>query len=299
MSSTKAEPQPSAPVDRPGDRPAATLPLPNGLAYAVAVLAFIVASIQPFAVLNKGLSLDEAVDGFFLQNGVPFAILGALILWRRPGHAIGWLLVLTGGLDAFTHIGDEYELFELSELSGFPSVATVEAIIGWFWVPVVALIAMALPQLFPDGRLLSRRWRPVAWLGAAATGFLSVLFIIDPVGEGLEGQFALAFPLFGLAMLISLIPLVVRFRRSRGVERQQLKWVFYGLAVSVPLIVLGTAGTFIWGASAAWSLPALLILPAAITIAVLKYRLFDIDVVISRTLLVAGLAAFITAAYVG
>ncbi|MDQ3577734.1 MAG: hypothetical protein M3443_09090 [Actinomycetota bacterium] len=278
-------------------RSPATLPLPNALAYAIAVLALIVAVIQPFAVLAKGLTLAEAVDGFFLQNGVAFALLGALILRRRPGHVIGWLLIFAGGLDALTHVGDEYELFELNEAPGFPSVAGVEAVIGWFWVPTVAMIGMALPQLFPDGRLLSRRWRPLAWLGAAATALLSTLFILDPAGLELS-LFDFAFPLFGLSMLASLVPLVLRYRRSTGVERQQLKWVFYGLAVCVPLIVVGTAGTF-WGASAAWSLPALLILPVTITVAVLRYRLFDIDVVISRTLLVAGLAAFITAAYVG
>jgi len=109
---------------------------------------------------------------------------------------------------------------------------------------------------------------------------------------------SLVFPAYGLAMLLSLVPLFTRFRRTSGVERQQLKWVFYGLAVSVPLLMLGTAGVT-WGANAAWSLPALVILPASITVAVLRYRLFDVDVVISRTLLVAGLAGFITVAYVG
>ncbi len=279
------------------ERPEATVPLPNGLAYAVAAVALVVAVIQPFAVLAKGLILTEAVDDFFLQNAFAFAVLGSLILSRRPGHVIGWLLVAVGGTDAFTHIGDEYELFELGSQPGFPAVTAVEAVIGWFWVPTVALIGIALPQLFPNGRLLSRRWQPLAWFGAAATALLSALFIVDPSGVGLEALFGFAFPLFGLAMLTSLVPLVLRYRRSRGVERQQLKWVFYGLAISVPLIVMGTAGAY-WGASAAWSLPALVILPVMITVAVLRYRLFDIDVVISRTLLVAGLAGFVTVAYV-
>ena len=282
----------------PTERPPATLRLPNGLAYAVAAVSFIVAVIQPFAVIDSGLSLDEAVDGFFLQNAVAFALLGALIVWRRPGHVIGWLLVAVGGLDMFTHVGNEYELFELGDQPGFPAVADVEAVVGWLWVPTVAAIGMALPQLFPDGRLLSPRWRPLAWFSVAATALLSGLFIVDTSGTGLDAAFSVTFPLFGLAMLASLVPLVVRFRRSRGAERQQFKWVFFGLAVSVPLLVLGTAGTAIWEASAAWSLPALILLPAAITVAVLRYRLFDVDVVISRTLLVAGLAGFITVAYV-
>ena len=166
------------------DRPAATVPLPNALAYGVALMAFVVAAIQPFAVLDKGLSFTEASNGYFLHNAVPFAVLGALILWRRPGHAIGWVLVLIGGLDAFTHIGDEYELFEFGELAGYPSVLSVEQVVGWLWVPVVALVGMALPQLFPDGRLLSRRWRPLAGFCAVATAVLSVLFIMDPTETG-------------------------------------------------------------------------------------------------------------------
>ena len=279
-----------------GERPAATLPLPNALAYTIAAVAFVVAVIQPFAVVSQGLSMGEAVEGFLLQNGVFFALLGALILQRRPGHVIGWLLVVVGGLDAMTHLSDEYQLFQLGDRPGFPETQGIERLIGWVWVPTVAGIGMALPQLFPDGRLLSPRWRWLAVLGASVTVLLSTLFLIDPNGTGL-GAFAVVFPLFGLAMLASLVPLLLRYRRSRGIERQQLKWAFYGLVISTPLIALGTAGAF-WGASAAWSLPALVILPAAITVAVLRYRLYDVDVVISRTLLVAGLVGFITVAYV-
>ena len=87
-----------------------------------------------------------------------------------------------------------------------------------------------------------RRWRPVAWFGAVATAFLSVAFMIDP--DGCEPLGRWAFVVFILAGVASVVPLVVRFRRSRGTERQQLKWVFYGLALSVPMMVLGAAGFF-------------------------------------------------------
>ena len=164
------------------------------------------------------------------------------------------------------------------------------------WVPTVAGIIIWLPQLVPDGRLLSRRWRPLAWFGAVATVFLSVVFLIDP--DGYPPLVGVAFLVFALAGLASVVPLVLRYRRSTGAERQQLKWVFYGLAISVPMLVLGTSGFFYGAAGAIWAVPPLVVIPVTITVAVLRYRLYDIDVVISRTLLVAGLAGFITVTYV-
>ncbi|MDQ4038000.1 MAG: hypothetical protein M3313_06555 [Actinomycetota bacterium] len=278
------------------ERPEATLPLPNALAYAIAGFAVVVTVIVPFAIAEFGMSLTEAVAGYYIHTGVLFGVLGALILWRRPGHVLGWLLVAVGGVDALTHIPDEYVLFHLEEVIGVSSL-TVEVLLGWFWVPTVAGITIALPQVFPDGNLLrGRGWRLLAWFGAAATAFLSVTFMIAL--DGYEPLIPVAFPLFGLASLLSLIPLVVRYRRSRGVERQQLKWAFFGLAISIPMLVIGTSGVYVGAVGAAWAFPPLLIIPAAITVAVLRYRLFDVDIVISRTLLLAGLAGFVTVAYV-
>lgn len=282
------------------ERVVATLPLPNWLAYVIGAFAVAATATIPFSIVAADLSLSQAVQDYYLNTAVLFAVLGVLILSRRPGHVIGWLLVAGGGLDGVTHANNAYELFGLSDKTGMPSYATVEALLGWVWVPTVAVITMALPQLLPTGRLLSRRWRPLAWYTTAATALLSSLFIIDTNAEvGPPWLIGAVFPLFGLAALVSLVPLVVRFRRSVGVERQQLKWVFYGFSVSIPLIVLGTVGTLAGPETAVLTLPALVIIPAAITVAVLRYRLYDVDVVISRTLLVAGLVGFITVSYVG
>lgn len=275
-------------------RPAATLPLPNVVAYVIAAASVITTLLLPFA-LGGELSLTEAVEGYYVETAALFGALGALILRRRPGHVIGWILIAIAGFDTLTRVGDLYTLFGLADLPDFPAPATVERALGWAWVPTVAGVVVALPQLFPDGRVLSRRWRPLLWLGVVASGLLSALFIAEPDGD--LWWSALAFPLFGGVALASLVPLIVRFRRSRGVERQQLKWAFFGFAASIPLLVLGTVGT-VFGALAVWAIPPLLIIPAMITIAVLRYRLFDIDLVISKTLLVACLAGFITIAYV-
>ncbi len=279
------------------DRREATMRLPNTLAYAVAAVAVASTLLLPFTV-TRNQSLSDAVAGYYLPSAALFGVLGVLILRRRPGHLIGWLLVAIAAFDAITRLVDQYEVLGLADQPGFPALATLDRWLGWMWVPTVASIVVALPQLFPSGHLLSPRWRPLAWFGAAASGLLSVLFVVEPDGE--TWWTAVAFPVFGLAALTSLAPLVLRYRRSTGAERQQLKWAFYGLAVSVPLLILGTAGAFIAGPLFAfWVIPPLVIIPVTITVAVLRYRLYDIDLVISRTLLVAGLAVFITAAYVG
>ena len=286
----------SDPRESAGERPAATLPWPNAPAYVLAVIGVIAVLLVPYAIVAGGLSLTEAVEGYYLQSSVLFAVLGALILRRRPGHVIGWLLVGIGLFGTLVHFSDVYVLLGLADLPRLPSLTTLQPVVGWLWVPSAAGIVIALPQVFPDGRLLSPRWRPLAWFGGAAAALLATLFILDP--DEASPLFTFAFPLFGLAALASLVPLVVRYRRSRGVERQQLKWVFYGLAVTLPFLFLGTTGVFLGAASAAFAIPVVLVVPAAITVAVLRYRLFDIDVVISRTLLVAGLAVFIAVAYV-
>jgi signal transduction histidine kinase len=272
-----------------------TVPLPNAFAYGIAILAVAATIMLPFAFAAGELSLDEVVAGYYAQSAALFAVLGSLILWRRPGHAVGWILVGIGGFDLLTRIPDLYELFGLAERAGFPSLPVIE-LLAWAWVPTVGGIIIGLPQLFPDGRLLTPRWRPLAWFGAAATAFLSVVFVIDP--DGYPPLVAPSFLLFALAGLASVVPLVLRYRRSSGEERQQIKWVFYGLAISVPMLVIGTSGVFFGAVGAVWAIPPLVIIPVTITVAVLRFRLYDIDVVISRTLLVAGLAGFISVTYV-
>jgi len=271
------------------ERPAATLPLPNTLAYVVAVVAVAATVMVPFAVAASGKSMTEALVNYEFNTVAFGAVLGAVILRRRPGHVIGWVLVTAGGCDALFHIGHEYRQF------GGASGASVDAGLAWLWIPSAAALVVALPQLFPDGRLLSRRWLPLAIFGAATTAMLSIAFFgaTSAAGAGV----GLAFPLFTVAGLASLAPLVVRYRRSRGVERQQLKCLFYGFAVFLPISGVDTL-TPDGSPTAVLTLLPFIGIPAVIAIAVVRYRLYDVDVVISRTLLVAGLVGFITVAYV-
>ena len=282
-----------------GERPAATLPLPNGLAYVIAGWEVLVVAVLPFAVIAGGESLADAWAKFDLHNLAMPAVLGALIVWRRPGHVIGWVLVAAAGFDSLVIFGADYRHFRPDGFAGLPSGNAVWDALNFAWVLAAICLLVLLPQLFPDGRLLSRRWRPLFVVAVAAPLPLATLFVLDPRQLELESSFAKAFPGLGLAIALSLVPMAVRFRRSRGVERQQFKWVFYGLAISGPLCALGFilyAGGR--GVSPAMTFAPLVVIPVVIAVAVLRFRLYDIDVVISKTLLVAGLAGFITVTYV-
>ncbi len=282
------------------DRGPVTLPLPNAPAYVIAALALSAAISLPVAVVASGASLGDAWNKLDLHNLALGTALGALILWKRPGHVIGWLLVLAGTFDFLVVAAATYRYIDPDGTGGFPGGNAVWDFFNFCWVLAAMCLLVALPQLFPDGRLLSRRWRPLLLFCLIAPLPLVVLFKIDPRQAELMHLFDKALPLFGLSILLSVAPLVVRFRRSSGVERQQIKWVFYGIAVSLPTVALGFAlpAASTNPVSPVLSLVPLVVIPFAITLAVLRYRLFDIDVVISRTLLVAGLAGFVTVAYV-
>ena len=306
---TTAERPPTAASTAAAERPDATLPLPGWLATGLAIASVATLLTLPFALSAGGLSLTEAVDGYYVQTSVLFAVLGAVILAKRPGHVIGWILVATGAFDTITRLVDLYLLFSLGEVvrevqrgtvtptfDDFPAQLTAITLFGWTWVPSLTALAIALPLFFPDGRLLSTRWRGVAIFGAIATALLSAPAAVADVIEVPDVIMVTASVLVGLAMLLSLVPLALRFRHSRGTERQQLKWVYFGLAISIPLLVLGVVG-YNFGIGGYFSIAPFVILPVTITIAVLRYRLYDIDLVINKTVVFVVLAAFITGVY--
>jgi hypothetical protein len=198
------------------------------------------------------------------------------------------------------------------------ALAVAGAWIGsWYWYLLLALILVYLPLLFPDGHLLSRRWLPVAvlmgigTLGVVVLGALADTLSVNeapgykidnPIGiEGLA--YVEDLPVFGvlggllfIGVIGAVASVVVRFRRSRGAEREQMKWF---VCAVVPMLVI-PIGDYVPGiiGSVAFA-GALIALPTAIGIAVLKYRLYDIDVVINRTLVYGSLTAMLVALYFG
>jgi hypothetical protein len=189
----------------------------------------------------------------------------------------------------------------------------------WVWIPGLALGAIFLPLLFPDGRPVTRRWRFVVWFAAAAM-VLSLLGealrpdrltggFANPVGVDAPGLLSAARVAGTVLLLVSvaaaLLSLAVRFRRARGVERQQLKWFVYAVAPLAPAFALlgldfagvGTnLGNIGWGAAL---VTLLVIVPVGTAIAILRYRLYDIDLIIRRTLVYGVLSGLLAGGYFG
>ena len=269
-------------------------------------------------------------DVFFIAI-VGYAFVGALVASRQPGNAVGWILLAIGITLTVGTLADANLLSRTAPARGLSAWLS-----EWVWYVWLTLAGIFLPQLFPTGRPLSRRWRPVLWLGIAALvlsvvgaafepGRLDVdspVPVVNPVGLG--GPIGDALPvvaragdvLAALAFVLAAASLVVRFRRSRGVERQQLKWFAYvGLLVAMGLTlamaqvlfdaqpgddveggwleVVGAVGWFL-------ALGSIVIgIPIAAGMAILRHRLYDIDVVINRTLVYGALTATLLLSYLG
>jgi signal transduction histidine kinase len=271
------------------------------LAAAVVALAYMNRNLVPTRLAAWSFS---AVFGQVVNLAVP--VVGFVLASRRPGNRIGWLF-LAGGL-AVELRGFSY-VYALHALVAAPGSWPAGRVFGWLfnWVWVVPLAVLALVFLiFPTGR--SPRWRPVGWfvvsaLALATVGELVVATRIwmQPFANPsrlLGAPLALP-PAFMLlaALVASVAAVVVRFARSAGEERLQLKW----FAAAAVLVVITLLVTFPVSSAVTDVLInlALLCLFVAIGIAVLKYRLYDIDIVISKTVLYGSLAVFITAVYTG
>ena len=237
-------------------------------------------------------------------------VAGFVVASRRPENRIGWLFLVASlglGVGGFSH---QYALHALVAAPGsWPAGRAVAWLSNWVWVVPVFMLAFLL-LLFPTGQVRSRRWRPVAWFvgGALTLAILSLMIAAsrmraDPftTSSPLTGSGAWLFWMTGLvvtaALLLSVVALVVRFAKSSGEERLQLKWCATAALVLVVLFV-----TSIWVNSAAVNVLqslAFLWLWTAIAVAVLKYRLYDIDNIISRTLAYAIVTGLLIGMYVG
>jgi len=251
-----------------------------------------------------------------------FATTGALVASRRPGNPIGWLLCLSAFAFAVLGVCGEISEYAVRERrSDLPVAQVVAWVGGWVWLLGVGPAATFLLLLFPDGRLPSPRWRPVAWLAggslvvtlvaiALAPGRIENTPVTNPVGvRGGEAVFGalvvFGFVLLFVSILVSCVSLVVRFRSAGREQRQQLKWIAY----SLPLVVVFVAASFWveWTQSGDTAIEVsntlaavgLTVVPLAIGVAMLRSRLYDIDVVIKRTLVYGSLTSMLVATYLG
>ena len=272
-----------------------------------------------FTFARGGPLLTEAPLGIgFIGLQLAFSTVGALVASRRPGNAIGWLFCFEGLALSLTGSSSEYAALALTRPGSLP--------LGdeFAWLAAVTDTTIIIPLiflflLFPDGRLSSRRWLPVAWLGVVglaialtATAFApgrlqSSLQVTNPFGiealrRVLPPLFVPAFFVVLSTLLASVASMVLRLRRAHGQERQQLKWVASSAAI---LGVAFVVGPITWMIPAIpevlWEAIFLLAvgtLPVSAGIAILRYRLYDIDVIINRTLVYSALTAILGGAYI-
>jgi signal transduction histidine kinase len=247
----------------------------------------------------------SAVFGGVADLAVP--VVGFVLASRRPGNRVGWLLLAGGLLLGLSGFAAAYGLAALVAAPGsLPAGRAFAWLSNWMWVIPVAMLAFVF-LLFPAGQLRSARWRPAAWFtGGACTLAVADLLVnatrfwAHPFSASAQAKtpvVTMAFVLIAAALAVSVAAVVVRFARSVGEERLQLKW----FAAAAVLVAVTLIAGLVTNTPAAYVLSnlAFLCLWVAIGIAVLKYRLYDIDLVISKAVVYGSLAVFITAVYAG
>jgi signal transduction histidine kinase len=271
-----------------------------------------------YAFAARGAALPENIGfpGYWSIVAIGSAASGLILAVRRPANAIGWLFLGGGLVWGIVQLADGYAAWAVAGRGATTVVARLAAAaLDWIWIPAQASLALVF-VLFPEGRFLTRRWRTwtivalaltlVATLANAAIDPLSVYVgVRNPLAVTSLGTIA-GPALTGLAILliIGLANLVVRFRRSEGDERQQIKWLVPStivIALAYLVYVVGFAipdrkpSGFAIGVVEAMLLLALATIPIAIAIGVLKYRLYDIDIVIKKTVVFGFLVALLLA----
>src|SRR5215204_2304267 len=255
---------------------------------------------------------------------VSFAAFGALVASRQPRNTIGWIFCVIGLFLTSSGAGGQYAIYAVvsspGSLPGGGTAAWLEARLGG---PIIFTMFALLLLLFPDGRPPSHRWRAVLWLDLIAAVLLFVgsfkpgpmptssLNVANPFGIEQIGALLNVLLYVGLSLALAVtavgaVSLMVRFRRSRAEERQQIKWFAFAGAI---MCAVTAAGPFLWslppsspGVTLIWPvlfLSAASTIPVATGIAILKYRLYDIDVVINRTLVYGSLTALLALVYFG
>jgi hypothetical protein len=288
-----------------------------------------IAASTAFQVLNASTPTmsprgPAALSIGFVLLFASLATVGALVASRQSGNLIGWIFCILGILGPLATASEEYALYALvTRPDSLPGARVMVWLTASFAGPIVFAIVSFVLLLFPDGRLLSRRWRAVVWVNLVAILLLfawsfepgrienlGLLKIANPFGVAGADVLLNTLGIIGLFLVLAAtiagaISLVFRFRRSRGDERQQIKWfVFAGAIFCTVFAVAPVLWTLPLSPETEWIWPTLFLfgmstIPAATGIAILRYRLYDIDVVINRTLVYGALTATLALIYFG
>jgi hypothetical protein len=283
--------------------------LASWLAWAVCALSLTLTALN-FVLIALNVSLKTPAYVFWPELtslAVGYSVIGAIIASRLPNHPIGWICSAIGLIAAVDHFGGEYAVYALlAQPHPLPGGQAMLWLQGWFWMLFIGLI-MFLLLLFPTGRLPSSRWRPFAWASVAMiSGAVIWSSVISPdVGfNAPPSPVQLSVVLLGGVAAGSVI---VGRRGARGIERQQIKWLLYVGPLFFIAVGLHIGFYYFWLTERSWGLWASYLLvaigglsaPIAIGIAILRYRLYNIDLIINRTLVYGSLTVSLALLYFG
>ena len=279
------------------------------LAWSVCIFSLALTAVS-FLLMALILSLNSPIYFFWLGLtviAIGYSVIGTIIASRLPGHPIGWICCAIGFIAAVDHFAGEYAVYALLARSEpLPGGQAMLWLQSWFWMLFVGLLVFLL-LLFPNGRLPSSRWRPFAWVSVA---IISVGVIYSSVISPDVRPDAPPNPIQQLVLLLGLVAaasVVVGRRNARGVERQQIKWLLYAGAIFFVGPTFQITVFYVLQVEGSWALWVGNILgvvsglagPIAIGVAILRYRLYEIDLLINRTLVYGALTSSLALVYFG
>ena len=293
------------------------------LAWSVCAISLGLTALS-LLLLSMNLSHpDTHTYDYWLENTIAalsYTPVGALIASRRPANPVGWLMCLLGLAFSIGHFSSQYAIYTLSaQPNSLPAGEAMAWISSWILPPIIGLQVFAF-LLFPTGRLPSIGWRWLAWLTLACVvvGVASSAFslganaglgpIQNPLGiKGFSSIYGVVLSFMSTVLYVLVASLLfVRLRRAKGVERQQIKWFAYGAGATISGITLAyvipnTIDAPPWFERAGYVvlIATTAAIPVSIGIAILRYRLYDIDLIINRTLIYGSLTATLVALYFG
>jgi hypothetical protein len=284
-------------------------------------IALYVASVERDPSVGDGWESRLLLVGLGSAAALLYAVVGLLVARAEPRNPIGWIFLGAGSLLALMVVAFGYVDLARTRPESLPGATWAEWVGSSAFIPAVFVAPALVAQVFPDGRPLPGRWRWAWWASLAVAAESIVAGILDPKALDSYPDVPLSLPdpladvatalndfsgavLAPAVYLVSLASLVVRFRRSRGIERQQLKWL--ALAGAVPVAAFGLTfvldslfgDTFLTDVIFVTGFAALALIPAAVGVAILRYRLYEVDRVISKTLVYASVTVVLGAAYV-
>ena len=302
-----------------------------GLTVAAAVAVVVITIADPNAsgpthTSPSGPTADDKPQGGYVPYAMltaivfsTFAVVGAVVAARRPRNAVGWLIAVAALLWTLAVLSNGVYWHMAFGRPDAPAASDLVAWFGtWTFVPAFVILLGLVPLLFPTGAPPGQRWRVVGWTAAVAGGVAAVSTALAPgpldtadypwvdnplgiEGLGLRTLAKVFFVPAALAALAALGSVVVRYRRARGIERLQLRWVAAAACLLVLFAVGGSLASPWLGSGVGWlaMLFGLMAVAASFAVALLRYRLYDIDVVINRTLVYGALTATLALTYLG